>query len=141
MSDVIVYDDGPSELAARLREALAAEGAPYVTGVDVRTKVPTGSDPYATSGPLVVVTQNAPGAARLDALNVVPVRVMVWHSTDDDAFDLATLVHGHLRAHSGDVVRSVLRGTTPWVTADPDSGEPLAQFTVTANVRGRLHTA
>jgi len=136
---VVTYGDAASALAAALRVQLADELAPYAAGVRVGTKVPTGNDPYADAGPLVVVSQNAAGTPQERANARVPLRLMVWHSTDDDAYDLAQLVHGLALAHSGPVIRSVLAGTSPWVTPDPDTGEPLASCTVTANVRARLH--
>lgn len=136
---VVIYGDAASALASALRVALAGETAPYAQDVRVGTKVPTGDEPYAANTPLVVVTQNAPGTAQLRANTRAPIRVMVWHATDDDAYDLAQLVHALLLTHSGPIVRSVLAGTSPWVTADPDTGEPLGSFTVTANVRGQLH--
>lgn len=137
---VVTYGDAPAALAAFLRERLATEAAPYAQNVRVGTKVPKGDKAYTNAGPLVVVAQNAAGTAQARANARVPLRLMVWHATDDDAYDLAQLVHGLVLTHSGPVVRSVLTGTSPWVTPDPDTGEPLASCTVTANVRGQLHT-
>lgn len=134
-----VYGDAQAALAEAVRAALAAESAPWAQDARVGTRVPTGAEPYAKTGPFVVVTQNAPGTAQKRANFKAPIRVLVWHLTDDDAYDLTVYLHAVVLNHSGPTVRSVNASLGPSVTADPDTGEPMGSFSVTANVRGRAH--
>lgn len=127
----VVYGDGASEVAAMLRAVLPGP-------VTVGTKVPVGAVPYVDADPLVVVAQDGTGRPMHRANARVPLRVLVWHRTDDEAHDLAQIVLAHVHGHSGTVVRSVIEPTTPFVTADPDTGEPLASFTAIANVRATV---
>lgn len=135
---VVIYDDPAAALVRALRDALAARTEPYAADVRVAASVPTDVSAYRGDRPLVVLVQDAPGRAEHRALNRVPMRGMAWHDTEDDTHDLAQLVHALVLNHSGPTVRSVVSGSSPYVTADPDSGDPLGSFTVTAHVRGRL---
>lgn len=135
---VVVYGDPVAALVNALRAELATRAEPYVVDVRVAASVPTDVRAYRGDRPLIVLVQNAPGTAEHRANNRVPLRGMAWHDTEDDTHDLTQLVHALVLAHSGATVRSVLAGSSPYVTADPDSGDPLGSFTVTANVRGRL---
>lgn len=126
----VTFGDAPSEVAAMLRTVLPQP-------VTVGTKVPTGVTPYVDDVPLVVVAQNGNGQPVNRAIARIPLRVMVWHRTDDEAHDLVQLVHVHVCGHYGPVVRTVVEAATPYVATDPDTGEPLASFTAIANVRAQ----
>ena len=105
------------------------------------TLIPEDREPYVTDAPLIVVTQDAPGNVRSRVNNRVQLRVLTWHKTKDDAFDLSQLAHALAVVHSGPSIRSVRPLLSPYGTKDPDTREPLASFTVMANVRASVLTA
>lgn len=137
---LVVFGDAAAELANATRAALAERAEPYVTGVTVGVRIPTDRKPAEHPPPLVVFRQDGPGAVQHTANSRVTMRCSVWHQIDDDAFDLAQLVLAIISNHSGTVIRSVIEPLSPYVTADPDTGEPLASFTMTANLRPRVIT-
>ncbi|MFT4288172.1 hypothetical protein [Nocardioides sp.] len=132
---ITVYGDAPATIAVTLRADLSARPEPYADGVAVGTRTPDDRRPLSGPTPLVVVSQDGPGYVQNRANTRVPIRVSVWHATDDDAYDLAQLVHALVTTYAGPVVRSVLPGVAPTRAADPDTGEPMAWFTVTANLK------
>ncbi len=131
---VAVFGDAPAALANHIRALLDARTEAYIGSATVGTRTPAGRDPYAVGQALVVVTQDAPGIIQNRANARAPIRITVWHATDDEAYDLAALAQGLALAYVGPVVRSVLPGLSPVRAADPDTGEPMAWCTVTANI-------
>lgn len=72
--------------------------------------------------------------SRLDGRGTV--RVVVWHEDEGLAADLAAEAEGRLIAYPGDaLLRNVTEGTSPLTSDDPETGAPLAFFTVTARLR------
>lgn len=134
MRPVTVYGDGQADVANRLRDDLAARAEPYASDVLVGTRTPDSREPLSHPAPFVVVAQDGPGTIQQRANMRITLRVTIWHHTDDDAYDLAALAHGLVLTYAGPVVRSVLPGVAPARATDPDTGEPVAWFTVLANV-------
>lgn len=132
---VTVYGDARSALAVWLREQLAGRLEAYARGVTVETRTP---ERRTVGSPPLVVLDLEPGTIQQRANMRSPLRISVWSETEDDVHDLTQLVHGLLLTHSGPIVRSVLPAIAPWVTADPDTGEPLGSCTLTVNTRPRL---
>lgn len=137
MKPVVVYRDAQAAAASVLRTLLAAREEPFVAGVQVGTRIPTGRTIDSPAYPYVMCVQDGPGSSRNLALSVVDVRVTVWAKTEDDAYDLAQLCHGLLLAHSGDAIRSTLPALSPYPAEDPETGEPVASFSVACNLRPR----
>lgn len=127
----VVFGDAQAEVANALRADLATRE----TDADVGTRTPTDRDPHASPRPLVVVAQDGPGTVQARANNRVTLRISAWAATDDDAFDLAMLAWALVTTYAGPVVRSVLPGLSPARATDPDTGEPMAWCTVTANIK------
>lgn len=134
---VVVFGDAVAILANGIRAALADTTLPYAVGAQVGTRTPSEREPHAGPAPLVVVTQDGPGLIQQRANNRVPIRLAVWATTDDAAFDLTMLVHGIATEMSGPSVRAVLPGVSPTRDADPDTGEPMGWCSVTALVKPR----
>ncbi|WP_143740500.1 hypothetical protein [Micromonospora echinospora] len=69
---------------------------------------------------------------------VATVRVAVWGESDAAGYDLADDLHATLLGYEGG---SEVRGfgplTGPLPTEDPDTGQPLTSFTVSARLRPR----
>ena len=137
---LVVFGDAAAELANMIRAALAGRAEPYASGVVVDVRIPKNRRPAENPPPLVVFRQDGPGAIYQQANSRVTLRGSIWHQTEDDAFDLAQLVHAFVARHSGAVIRAVTNGLSPFVTSDPDTGEPLASFTVTANLYPQVIT-
>lgn len=134
---VVVFGDTVATVANALRDALVTRSEAYADGVTVGTVTPIDREPHSGPTPLVVVTQDGPGEVQRRANNRSALRLSVWHHTDDDAFDLAMLAHGIALTIAGPIVRSVLPGVSPVRAVDPDTGEPMAWCTVTANAKPR----
>lgn len=65
-----------------------------------------------------------------------PIRVVAWASTEHAATALAWRLHGALLDYRhGTDVRSFAPSLGPAPADDPDSGQPLASFTVLARLR------
>ncbi|MDG4792699.1 hypothetical protein [Micromonospora sp. WMMD1082] len=66
------------------------------------------------------------------------VRVAVWGETDAGGCDLSARTHAALLAYEGGPdVRGFGPQTGPLPTGDPDTGQPLCSFTVSARMRPR----
>lgn len=137
---LVVFGDAAAELANLTRTLLADRTERYVHGVIVRTRIPEDRRPADLPPPLVVFRQDGPAGVQNSALARCTLRATVWHRYEDDAFDLAQLVRALIAHHSGTVIRSLLDPMAPSATTDPDTGEPLASFTMTANLRPRVIT-
>lgn len=129
-----VFGDAPAAMAQHLRLALGGRTESYAQGVTVGTRTPTARLPHRGPSPLVVVSQDGPGRVSLRSLSKVTLRITAWHATDDDAFDLACLCHALACDIADPVIRSALMVLSPTKAVDPDTSEPLAFCTVTANL-------
>jgi hypothetical protein len=135
---VAMFGDAQAEACIALRAALAGRAESYVEGVEVGGRVPWDRDVDAERLPFVVVRVDGTPSIVYPIVARSTVRVTVWHRTDDDAHDLASLCLGLLAASSSAVVASYLPLTGPFRAVDPVSGCDLASFTVRATVRGSL---
>ncbi|PVC73469.1 hypothetical protein [Streptomyces sp. CS081A] len=129
------FGDVQAAGAAVLREALAGRPEPHAAGVRVGTQVPGDRAPETPQLPYVMVRldANLPHSSMANAR--CTLRVTVWHTAADPAWDLAVLCQGLLIVHSGDVIRGVRPGTGPLPARDTATGIDLSTFTVLANVR------
>jgi hypothetical protein len=131
---VTVFGDGVAAIANRLRTDLRARGKAATVG----SETPKNRKPGKPPTPLIIVSQDGPGSVQQRANSRITVRLAVWHFTKDDAYDLAALAFGLVSTYSGPVVRSVRPGLSPYATTDPDTDEPMAWCTVTANLAPRV---
>lgn len=123
----------PDPIAATL-SVLRARFPDFVdtTGVASGHSLPTDR---GRSSPFVQVQADAT-ETRYPVLETSTVRVTVWHTSTAKALALAQLVRGLLLAYSGGAeVRTFSTLTGPIPASDPDSGDPLAYFTVAARLR------
>jgi len=132
---LVLYGDAQASAADYLRVALAGRPEPYTDGVTVGTRIPASRDLDTPALPYVMVVQDGPGQVRGLALTVVTLRSTTWASNEDVAYDLAQMCHGLLLLHSGTVIRSTLPLLSVYPAVDPDTGEPIASFSITANLR------
>lgn len=130
-----VIPDVPAHLANWLRTALAGRTERYVQRATVGTRTPDTNAPAQSRDALVVVTQDGPGEMQGRANARATIRIAVWHPDADDAYDAAALCHALILTHRSAAVRSVLPALSPDATTDPDTDQPMAWFTVTANAR------
>lgn len=140
MTGLVLFGDAESVVAKQLRTDLAARSEPYLAGVTVGTRVPVDRASLTGIPPLVVVTQDGPGAVRLGANVGATLRVAVWHGTDDDAFDLAGLCLALIATYAGPVVRSARMLLSPVRAADPTTGAAMAWGTAYVNVKPAVRT-
>lgn len=114
-----------------VRDVLRTALAPYTeaAGVTVSTKGP------APNPSLPYVQVRADARFRNSVLDGrATVRVAVWHADEGLAESLASLAEGLLLAYEGgSEIRTVTPVMSPLLTDDPETGAPLAFFTV--NVR------
>lgn len=129
----ILFPDPRLALLEVLVPLLAERDEPYAQGVRVSAEDP----PRGQGARRPWVRLSVDGRVRDARLNGrATIRVAVWHSTEEDGEALAALIEALLldAAHTAD-----LRGCSPLVgpmpTGDPDTGEPLSYFTVTARLR------
>lgn len=135
MKPLVAFADVQAAGASVLRDALAGRGEPYVTGVQVGTRVPADRSAEAPHLPLLVVRKDLDMPHASMANSRCTLRVTAWHTGADQAHDLAMLAQGLLLIHSGAVIRGVRPGTGPLASIDDESGVDLSWFTVRANVR------
>lgn len=129
---MILFGDARAAVIARLSAALATRTESYAVGVHVAGRLP---NPAPT--PFVyVVSDGVPGNVGHEVQQLVTVRVSVWAATDADAHDLAQLCRALLVADPVPGLAACRPLTGPFPTVDPDSGHPLAYFTVQAVVQG-----
>lgn len=116
-----------------LRSVLASRAESFVQGVVVSTKPLPGAD-EGRSLPYVQVRSD--GRFRDSRLNGrATVRVLVWHRDEGLGEDLAGLCESLLLAASSAEIRGFSPVSGPIPTSDPDTGEPLSFFTLTARLR------
>lgn len=130
---------GDAQRAARdvLRAALAGRAEPEAQGVTVGTRRPSWAADEAPAKPFVMVRLDGAGrTSRLDG--TATLRVTVWHTDEGQALALASLAEALLLAGRSSEIRSVQSVVSPIPADDPDTGDPLAFFRVTAHLRPTL---
>lgn len=135
---VVLFGDAQALAADVLRDALELRSEDYAAGAKVGGRVPSRRDLDHPNLPYVLVRHDGTPSIVYPIVARCTVRVSVWHSTDDDAFDLAQLCHGILLATTGDDLAGCTPLAGPTRAIDPESHVDLVSFTVRANVRGRL---
>lgn len=126
----VIFPDVMLWATTFLRNALDARTEEVAQGATVGTVFPRDGEI-----PFVMVRQDGQTIAqRLDAW--ATVRVTVWHASEARALALAGLCNALITAHPGDAdVRFVSPVSGPFPASDPDNGDSLATFTVTARLR------
>lgn len=117
-----------------IRRLLDNRPESWAQGVTVSTKLPPTSSDEDPGIPRIAVRSD--GRFRDSRLNGrASIRVLVWHRDEGLGEELAVLLEGLLLASS---VPGVIRGFGPLIgpqsTTDPDTGNPLTYFTVTARL-------
>ena len=131
------YPDAQRAARDLLREALAGREEPEAQGVTVGTRIPSWAADEAPTRPFVMVRLDGMSrTSRLDGRALI--RVAVWHTDEGLALDLASLVEALFLAARSPEIRSVESSAGPIPAADPDTGDPLAFFRVTAHLRPTL---
>lgn len=129
------YPDPLLAVVDRIRSALAGRPEPYSYWATVGTKPP--EDTLRPDSPYVLVAID--GATSRDRLGTDErsiVRVTVWHGTASNAYALARLVYALCLAAPGDArLRSLSPLAAPIPGSDPDTGQPLSTFTLSARMR------
>lgn len=132
---LVLFTDVTAGVLDLLRAGLAARDDAYIGDVTVSAKVPTGKVPDKGL-PLVVVRHDGTPASRYPVDETATVRVTVWHRDEPAAVRLAQLCRGLILTTRGtDLVRATRPLTGPVPAADPDTGEPIATFTVAVHPR------
>jgi hypothetical protein len=130
---VIVFPDPRVAVRDLIRELLATRAEPEVVGAVVSTKTASPDDAKRT---LPHVHVRSDGNFRNSRLNGrATVRIVVWHRDEGLAQRLALLIEGLLLATTSNRVRGFGSVTGPLPTSDPDTGEPISYFTLTARLR------
>ena len=115
------------------RELLADRTEPSALGAVVSTKTASPDDAKRS---LPHVHVRSDGSFRDSRLNGrATIRVVVWHRDEGLAQDLALLLEALLLATTSNRVRGFSSVTGPLPTSDPDTGEPISYFTLTARLR------
>jgi len=90
------------------------------------------------AAPLVVTRFEYWEAQTLQTVGFARLRLLVWSDDADEAWDVASYLHGLLLASSGDADHSgYLYRTGPGRATDPDYGTPLSAFVVVAKMRAQ----
>lgn len=115
------------------RELLAGRAESSARGAVVSTKTASPDDAKRVLPHVHVRSDGSFRDARLNGR--ATVRVVVWHRDEGLAQDLALLLEALLLATTSDRVRGFSSVTGPLPTSDPDTGEPISYFTLTARLR------
>lgn len=130
----IVFPDGQRAVRDLLRSLLAGRSETEAQGATVGTRIPSWRSDDAPALPYVAVRLD--GTFRDSRLNGrASVRVVVWHRDEGLGVALASLAEGLLLSGHGFGVRNVGPLTGPIATSDPETGDPMTSFTVTARLR------
>jgi hypothetical protein len=120
---------------AQLAALAILRADPHASGVQFGTLPLSPDMEPAPTIPYVAVRLER-SVSSLKALQTASLRVSVWHESEAQALALAQVLRAVLLAASGDAaVRSFGELTGPSPAPDPDSGLPLASFTVAARLR------
>lgn len=132
----ILWPDVEAEFYGYMAAALAARSEPYADAVRVSNRVPreTASDPWPTSGRLVVVRDDG-GPTTEDVRATARLGVRVWAEDEAAASDLANLCVALVRAWRSATVRRAIPSRPYSVTET--SGRPAQFFTAELTIRGR----
>lgn len=124
-----------AQLATRnlLRGILAARSEPAALGATVSTKEPPGADEGRTLPWIQVRADPSYRNARLNGR--APVRFRIWHRDEGLGLSLGALCEALLLDATSAEIRNFSPLTGPAPTEDPDTGEPLTYFTLTARPR------
>lgn len=134
MKPIITFPD--AQLATRdlLRALLSGRSEPFVAGVTVSTKVRGDKSDDLPALPYIAVRTD--GNVRDSRLNGrANVRVSVWHKDEGLGLQLAGLCEALLLGSGSVAIRGFSPVTSPIPTSDPDTGDPLTFFSVTARLR------
>ena len=126
----VLFPDARLATRDALIALLSTRAEPEAAGAVVSTKPvdPVGVRPYVR-----VQVDGSSRTPRLDGQQVV--RISIWHRDEGLGFALARLCEALLLGHSTPAVRSFGDRTGPLPTEDPDTGDPLSYFTLTARLR------
>ena len=136
MSHPIRFADAQLSVRDLLRTLLSGRLG-SAEGVTVSTRLPGTKSDDAPALPFIAVRVDA-NARTYRLLGLATVRVAVWHRDEGLGVDLAALCEGLLLSASSPEVRSIGPVNSPLATTDPDTGDPLAFFTVVARLRPSL---
>ena len=125
----VLFPDARLATRDTLTSLLAGRTEREATGVTVSTK------PVDPGGPRPYVRVQADGSSRTSRLDgQQAIRVSIWHRDEGLGFALARLCEALLLGAHAPGVRSFGDRTGPLPTEDPDTGEPLSYFTITARL-------
>lgn len=129
---VIVPPDSRAAATVALRTLLDARPEPYAQGVTVGTRARGQHSPGLPGLPYVLVASDgiqpiAAGAAFTDL-----IRITVWHSSEDEAFDLASLSQALMAAYRGGVLRGLQATGSLLRTLDEDTQTPMCSALLNA---------
>lgn len=125
----VLFPDARLVTRDTLRRLLAGRAEPEVAGVTISTK------PADPQGPRPYVRIQADGSSRTSRLDgQQAIRLSIWHRDEGLGFALARLCEALLLGAHAPGVRSFGDRTGPLPTEDPDTGEPLSYFTITARL-------
>lgn len=135
---VAVFGDVRAAALSALRDLLAARTEPYAAGAELGTRVPGDRSTDVPHLPYVLVVLDGTPTVQYPISAISALRVTVWHTSEEQAHDLAQLCMGLLLAYSGPVIARVRPGTGVLPSTDPDSGTPIASFTVAPHTRASV---
>lgn len=131
---VIRFADPRRAVRDVVREVLATRTEPEALGAVVSTKTASPDDAKRVLPHVHVRSDGSFRSSRLEGR--ATVRFVVWHRDEGLAQDLALLLEGLLLANPrSPSVRSFSPVSGPLPTSDPDTGEPISFFTLTARLR------
>lgn len=130
----IRYPDGRRVVRDRLRALLAGRSEASVLGVTVSTlDFPTND---SGTEPLPYIQVKSDGSNRNSRLDGrMTIRLLCYGSDDGLTTDLALIAEALLLADSSDELRGCTTQQSTFPTYDPDTGRPMAYFTLTARLR------
>lgn len=139
MDTAILFPDAQRAARDLLRALLAGRSEPEAAGVTVSTRGLPGADEDRSLPYVQVRSDGKFRNSRLDGR--ATIRVIVWHTDEGLAEDLAALCEALILAATSTDIRSVSPVAGPIPTGDPDTGLPLSFFTITARLRPRQLTS
>lgn len=132
MNPMVVF---PDPLLVSLSVLRSGIGAVYTPPVRFGTIDPDRRPADLQGLPYVRVAMDG-GQSRYPVLETANLRITVWAATEDETLRLAQLLRAVVMAYPGDQdLRSFGQPSVPLPAPDPDSGSPLAFFTVAARLR------
>lgn len=137
MADLTLFGDARAEVITVLNDLLVGRAEAYAVGVEVSGRLPNPDAPAPT--PYLYVTSDGVPDSAWPVVQHTTIRCTAWHLTEPDAVALAQLALALLLANTGttDQLAGCHWLTGPIPALDPDSGQPMAYFTVRASMQGR----